>query len=830
MKRSNCFRLTRPLREVQRWTSSLAHSAKAILLRIAGNILNAVAPAIAQLPTEFQPSMYLKLNPDVDAAGVDPTTHFLRYGRREGRLYSIPAFPTKHGLRDDRETILVVSHDASRTGAPMVSLNIVQEMAKRYNVVVLLLGGGPLSESFRLPGTVVMTSQNIRGNYSSADVVMRALCLSFSFKFAIVNSIESRWVLPQLSINFVPTVTLIHEFACNTRPVGAFREAFLWSNEIVFSANVTLENALTEYPDLSGRSAHIVPQGRCNLALDSGDEDGMEAERVRIRHLIRPKGAADRSVVVLGAGFVHFRKGIDLFIDCAARVVRAKEGTNCRFVWIGKGFDPESDTGYSVYLMDQIRRSGLQERLFFIDETTAIETAYEEADLLLLSSRLDPLPNVAIDCMAHGVPVLCFNQTTGIADFLTEIGLRDYCVAQYLDSKDMAEKILAFANSPGLRETVSEKCRESMRSYFTMEKYIAHLDLLATSACERTNREKRDVEAILNSGMYRRDFCTPQRNAQSIEAEVKGYVRSWAAGVGLRKPLPGFHPGVYLERHGLTTPGVDPFADYLRAGCPKGPWNNRVIAIGSRESRVGLRNSRVALHVHAHYVELLPEIITRIANNRSRPDLFVSVTDERKHPQVASILKDYDGHIAAIQLVPNRGRDIGPLFTEFGRRLTEEYDLVGHVHAKKTSDVKDASVGRSWYLFLLENLLGGDSGAAADRILIEMENDAAIGMVFPDDPNVVGWTKNKRAAEIVADRIGLRSLPENFVFPIGTMFWAKAAALLPFVNLHFEWDDYPEEPLPYDGTVLHAIERLFSLSLSLGNWRFATTNINGLTR
>ncbi|MFD2273638.1 glycosyltransferase [Undibacterium arcticum] len=112
-----------------------------------------------------------------------------------------------------------------------------------------------------------------------------------------------------------------------------------------------------------------------------------------------------------------------------------------------KGYDPDNDIGYSVYLADQIRRAGLQEHVFFVDETNAIEVAYEEADLFLLSSRLDPLPNVAIDAMAHGVPVLCFNKTTGIADFLIESGLRNHCVAEYLDSADMAEKNRGFGSA-----------------------------------------------------------------------------------------------------------------------------------------------------------------------------------------------------------------------------------------------------------------------------------------------------------------------------------------------------------------------------------------------
>jgi hypothetical protein len=40
------------------------------------------------LPTGFDPLVYLLLNPDVDAAGIDPVKHYLSNGRYEGRQYS----------------------------------------------------------------------------------------------------------------------------------------------------------------------------------------------------------------------------------------------------------------------------------------------------------------------------------------------------------------------------------------------------------------------------------------------------------------------------------------------------------------------------------------------------------------------------------------------------------------------------------------------------------------------------------------------------------------------------------------------------------------------
>lgn len=788
----------------------------------------------SKLPEDFDQDLYHKLYPDVAAAGLDPIIHYLLHGHREGRICSLPEIELcgDYDFKPDRETILVVSHEASRTGAPMLCFNLTQELAGRYNVVALLLGGGPLADAFKLVGAAVIESFYLRGNLLQADMVVGSICKRFDFKFALVNSIESRIVLPALSKCFVPSISLIHEFSsCYSRPQEVLSEACFWSDKVIFSANITLDNAVTEYPLLGELSVSVLPQGRCIIPLDVLDEEKLQAEGERISRLIRPDNIAKDSLIVLGAGSVQYRKGVDLFIECAALVLRLLEVGKCRFVWIGGGYDPYNDAGYSVYLADQIRRAGLQEHVFFIDETPAIETAYREADLLLLSSRLDPLPNVAIDAMAHGMPVLCYDKTTGIADFLIENGLQDHCVAQYLDSADMAKKIVDLASSQALRKDVAERCHAASIAYFNMDKYIASLEILAQDACHRMEQERKDTDTIINSGLFRQDFsCPSYQQGESIKDAVRFYVREWATGIGRRKPFPGFHPGIYLKQHGIAIQGADPFADYLRAGLPEGPWNYPVILEKQEVGEDLPGNHRVALHLHIGCPELLPEIITRLACNRICPDLFVSIIDENDRQLIISQLKDYKGRLVDIQLVPNWGRDIGPFLTAFGQSILANYDFVGHIHTKKTVDVKNALMGESWRRFLLGNLLGCESRSMADTILARMNEDASIGIVFPDDPNIEGWGSNLAFAEPLAARVGLKTLPENFIFPVGTMFWAKASALAPLLNLNLGWDDYPEDPIPSDGSSLHALESLFPLTLSMDNLRSVTTNVTGLTR
>jgi hypothetical protein len=67
-------------------------------------------------------------------------------------------------------------------------------------------------------------------------------------------------------------------------------------------------------------------------------------------------------------------------------------------------------------------------------------------------------------------------------------------------------------------------------------------------------------------------------------------------------------------------------------------------------------------------------------------------------------------------------------------------------------------------------------------------------------------------------------------FPFGTMFWARTAALKPLIDLNLQWEDYPEEPIPIDGSMLHAMERLLGILPGLCGFRTVVTQVEGVSR
>jgi lipopolysaccharide biosynthesis protein len=151
------------------------------------------------------------------------------------------------------------------------------------------------------------------------------------------------------------------------------------------------------------------------------------------------------------------------------------------------------------------------------------------------------------------------------------------------------------------------------------------------------------------------------------------------------------------------------------------------------------------------------------------------------------------------------------------------------MHGKKSTHVASVA-GDRWREFALQHLLGG-SYSMADTILDQFSDDSSLGLVFPEDPHLNDWDENRAMGEYLAKKMKIRGpLPAHFDFPIGTMFWARPEALKPMFDLNLGFKDYPAEPLPIDGTILHTLERLLPFAAEKAGYRYATSHVPGSLR
>ncbi|MEI6561180.1 MAG: rhamnan synthesis F family protein [Verrucomicrobiota bacterium] len=737
-------------------------------------------------------------------------------------------------LDRSKKTILLVTHEMSRSGAPILLLNIAKALRTPWNVLILTLKSGGLEYAFTA-GSDVLIGNAIPREHMRCErfltQLFRNIASHHPIHFAIVNSIVSNSVLKPLWENDIPSIHLIHEFASCNPPYSRYRHSAVYSSLQIFPAELVRKDAILASHEIQIGQSLVLPQGKSDAPGNTGRPEQVAAEKERIRDTFRPVGFPKETVVIVGMGKVEIRKGVDLFVATAKRVAELQPETPFRFVWIGRGYDPEKDLGYSVYLADQIKRSGLKERFTMMDAVAEIEEAYQQSDILFLSSRLDPLPLVSQDSMAHGKPVVCFENTTGIAEYLEEDPDAACGIIPYLDVEQAAQRIRRLIDDGERRKQVGEGCRRLIAKRFDFGKYVERLHCLGMEEATKKATEKADRTLIQQSPLVVPNFIFPASEttkAKITEDVLRRYTSAWRTGIETHKPFPGFHPGIYAECNNLKN--RDPFAHYIEAGQPTGPWRYELIEAG--KPATPSKAVKVGLHLHLYFPDVAAKIFERFQAVQTPMDLLISVPTKEFARKIEASTMSYARGRVDIRVVPNRGRDIGPFLTEFGKEILANYDIIGHIHTKKSLDFKGSKACiENWAAFLYENLLGGKA-PMADNIIGRMTSDETLGLVFPDDPNAIGWEKNWASAVALAERLNIApsSLNKSFNFPVGTMFWARPAALRPLLELGLQWEDYPPEPLPYDGSMLHALERMLPFIVKHAGFRSAATYVAGVTR
>ena len=444
---------------------------------------------------------------------------------------------------------------------------------------------------------------------------------------------------------------------------------------------------------------------------------------------------------------------------------------------------------------------------------------------------MDPHPIVADISFKNGKPVFIFAGTTGLEEIYKTNKLFEEYAAEYLNHFDMAHKVLKWVDKNKNHNNAAINCKTIFKKIqpISMQDYANKLSELGLQAKARSVQKRNDLQIIIGSNCFRPDFATSLANTSvDIRTQIMIFIQSFKKNIGMRKPFPGFDPYKYRD-HGMDHKDItDPLAHYITSNYPKGPWNYLVCDI--KNEPLLNPKSKIALHIHLFYPEMLPEIAARLKINKYTPELFITIPKNKK-----DVFKHYEKHLIGLQIkkilfVENIGRDIKPFLDLIIQNEIGSYEFVGHIHTKRSDFYEDKSIGRIWSNFLLNNLIGGsDQLQAVDCCINELIKNQKIGMIFPDDPNILlGWDDNFEAATLLGKKLQIEVTNTQINFPIGNMFWCRAEVLKIFQL--FENLTYSPEPIASDGTELHAIERLFGYITEHSGWEILRTNIRGCTR
>lgn len=342
--------------------------------------------------------------------------------------------------------ILFITHESSRTGAPIVLLyllNWIKEQNKEVTLSVLDLHPGILSDDFK------KVAENY---YSFSYLEEKELSFAMDVKKRLLKKLYGRSILKAneelinklgsanydlIYANTIASIPLaykmkrlnpglkliahIHEMETLTRLI--LPNLCDYTTEIDFYIAVSepvRQNLLKNYSIQPSKVKKIYP---CTKAL-----------------LPENKEKKNSIFTIGGAGTTDWPKGYDIFIQIAFFIKNNRPDIKMKFVWMG--FMSEF---HKSIIENDINKSGLFDVVNFIGEIKNPEEFFAIIDLFLLPSREDSFPLVAIEAGIHKKPIICFEAASGITEILAKGGGE---IVSYLDIKGMGEAIIKYYDNP----------------------------------------------------------------------------------------------------------------------------------------------------------------------------------------------------------------------------------------------------------------------------------------------------------------------------------------------------------------------------------------------
>lgn len=427
---------------------------------------------------KFDALAYSTWRGDLISQGIDPFIHAAVYGIRESVLGFNTNFELTTSKAGDAKKpwLLVVTHDMSRTGGPILALSLSKYLGENFNVVTLTLGRGVLEENFHRSSNVLAQDYGNRKVTKNFQRRIKNLCRRYQFSAAYVNSIESVFSIAPLAMQGVDSIALIHEYAAYSRTDEETIEGLRAAKSLIFSSALTRDSFLPLLNSNLSQRVRVLHQGHCEIPISASKPVALDA---KFRESVDTAFSLKKSEVplrVMAAGYIQYRKGPDLFISLAAKITSVPGFEDSKFLWVGDGFDPRT-IEYGAYLQDQIERSNLATNVSIINSSEDFEYALSACDVFALTSRLDPFPNVVIDSLKVGKPAFVFKDCSGYPEIFDKTPAFRKCVAPYLDVDGMAELIISLVRSlkMGSQPNLSREILDFFDKEFSFQTYVDEL-------------------------------------------------------------------------------------------------------------------------------------------------------------------------------------------------------------------------------------------------------------------------------------------------------------------------------------------------------------------
>lgn len=234
-----------------------------------------------------------------------------------------------------------------------------------------------------------------------------------------------------------------------------YRLTFRWLADGIITNTRSIREQYLSYGWLPGDFVRVIHNG-----IDIHLPAPSAREKVRERHNL-----PGREPVIGIFGRLVRQKQHTLFLDVFKNIL--KEFPEAVALIAGDGSCREEIQKYAFDL-------GILDSIYMLGFQKDVWDLYHYCDVVLMTSEVEGLPNVVMEAMLAGRPVVAFN--VGGVDELIEDGVTGFSVPPN-DIFLMTQRTLELLLSPDLRESIGRRARDFVEQNFSLEKMLDQVEL-----------------------------------------------------------------------------------------------------------------------------------------------------------------------------------------------------------------------------------------------------------------------------------------------------------------------------------------------------------------
>jgi len=366
--------------------------------------------------------------------------------------------------------VLFISHDDSRTGAPILLLNLcnaISQIDPSVKVHFLLKNScGQIHKRFVENGITFVLNYEKKNHNILNRIYNRIIKKRFFFREEIIlkkMNLKSYDLILSNTITNGDILPLIRKYYDGVI-VSYIHELKMASN--FFTNKVLIEKLIANSNYFAYPSSAVKDFLNYSYLISSDKMFYLPYYIPKEQYIANQPNSmkSNNCFVIGGCGTTDWRKGFDVFILLVNFCKEKYPDLNLKFVWKGAINGIELSRAYY-----DIEKAGLREiiELHYADDN--MNAFWQSLDIFLLTSREDPFPLVVLEAAKNKIPTIAFNESGGATEFIsTNAGV----LVPYLSIEAMAEAIIKLVKNKDLCDLLSYTAYNKINSSFSNSKFV----------------------------------------------------------------------------------------------------------------------------------------------------------------------------------------------------------------------------------------------------------------------------------------------------------------------------------------------------------------------